>query len=144
MSICFFFFKQKTAYEMRISDWSSDVCSSDFDAGRRKRADGRFREHELIVKAALFLIACVASSGCDSGAAPASSETAPAYPFPELTGRVVDAATLLPPPPDARLSARLKTLQDRSHHQFVRVKVPSPRGHTTAASRRPHTGKQSR
>src|SRR3546814_5071289 len=36
----FFFFKQKTAYEMRISDWSSDVCSSDLrigdgeDAGR--------------------------------------------------------------------------------------------------------------
>src|SRR3546814_1719853 len=27
--ICFFFFKQKPAYEMRISDWSSDVCSSD-------------------------------------------------------------------------------------------------------------------
>src|SRR3546814_5449889 len=27
--ILFFFFKQKTAYEMRISDWSSDVCSSD-------------------------------------------------------------------------------------------------------------------
>src|SRR3546814_1808230 len=26
---CSFFFKQKTAYEMRISDWSSDVCSSD-------------------------------------------------------------------------------------------------------------------
>src|SRR3546814_1117178 len=32
----FFFFKQKTAYEMRISDWSSDVCSSDL-----KRADAR-------------------------------------------------------------------------------------------------------
>src|SRR3546814_8161626 len=27
--MCFFFFKHKTAYEMRISDWSSDVCSSD-------------------------------------------------------------------------------------------------------------------
>src|SRR3546814_8769648 len=27
--VMFFFFKQKTAYEMRISDWSSDVCSSD-------------------------------------------------------------------------------------------------------------------
>src|SRR3546814_5127211 len=27
--VCVFFFKQKTAYEMRISDWSSDVCSSD-------------------------------------------------------------------------------------------------------------------
>src|SRR3546814_5362172 len=37
----FFFFKQKTAYEMRISDWSSDVCSSDLvDAARRPhRAD---------------------------------------------------------------------------------------------------------
>src|SRR3546814_19774803 len=36
----FFFFKQKTAYEMRISDWSSDVCSSDlfqrkFESGGR-------------------------------------------------------------------------------------------------------------
>src|SRR3546814_6762240 len=33
--IClFFFFKQKTAYEMRISDWSSDVCSSDLRTNR--------------------------------------------------------------------------------------------------------------
>src|SRR3546814_4993605 len=30
--VVFFFFKQKTAYEMRISDWSSDVCSSDLPA----------------------------------------------------------------------------------------------------------------
>src|SRR3546814_20052945 len=29
LGLCIFFFKQKTAYEMRISDWSSDVCSSD-------------------------------------------------------------------------------------------------------------------
>src|SRR3546814_5312017 len=29
--VCFVFFKQKTAYEMRISDWSSDVCSSDLN-----------------------------------------------------------------------------------------------------------------
>src|SRR3546814_11389092 len=41
--VCFFF-KQKTAYEMRISDWSSDVCSSDLDSSlkeqsRMKRAD---------------------------------------------------------------------------------------------------------
>src|SRR3546814_5594255 len=36
----FFFFKQKTAYEMRISDWSSDVCSSDLPRPRR-RALGR-------------------------------------------------------------------------------------------------------
>src|SRR3546814_4695574 len=31
MYMLFFFFKQKTAYDMRISDWSSDVCSSDLD-----------------------------------------------------------------------------------------------------------------
>src|SRR3546814_15449380 len=43
----FFFFKQKTAYEMRISDWSSDVCSSDLPARSRvlpqkdKRGDRR-------------------------------------------------------------------------------------------------------
>src|SRR3546814_9328362 len=30
--MCLLFFKQKTAYEMRISDWSSDVCSSDLTA----------------------------------------------------------------------------------------------------------------
>src|SRR3546814_3964703 len=38
---CFFFFKQKTAYEMRISDWSSDVCSSDLHFERWHREVGR-------------------------------------------------------------------------------------------------------
>src|SRR3546814_10907355 len=32
--MCVFFFKQKTAYEMLISDWSSDVCSSDLSCDR--------------------------------------------------------------------------------------------------------------
>src|SRR3546814_2603180 len=32
----FFFFKQKTAYEMRISDWSSDVCSSDLELAQAR------------------------------------------------------------------------------------------------------------
>src|SRR3546814_5795796 len=38
-SVCmgFFFFKQKTAYEMRISDWSSDVCSSDLQGDDPRR-----------------------------------------------------------------------------------------------------------
>src|SRR3546814_18061006 len=47
----FFFFKQKTAYEMRISDWSSDVCSSDLrdidflhlHRGPRQAIGGRWR-----------------------------------------------------------------------------------------------------
>src|SRR3546814_16975547 len=37
--VSFFFFKQKTAYEMRISDWSSDVCSSDLVGITRIRTE---------------------------------------------------------------------------------------------------------
>src|SRR3546814_10817117 len=40
VSVSFFFFKQKTAYEMRISDWSSDVCSSDLAALGNERLEG--------------------------------------------------------------------------------------------------------
>src|SRR3546814_2040777 len=36
----FFFFKPKTAYEMRISDWSSDVCSSDLRGYRLRATSG--------------------------------------------------------------------------------------------------------
>src|SRR3546814_8183714 len=43
MYLFFFFFKQKTAYEMRISDWSSDVCSSDLTA---RAPDGRHRSEQ--------------------------------------------------------------------------------------------------
>src|SRR3546814_6858303 len=51
----FFFFKQKTAYEMRISDWSSDVCSSDLFGSLRharyvarihRRAEGFAQEQD--------------------------------------------------------------------------------------------------
>src|SRR3546814_3952939 len=38
--VFFFFFKQKTEYEMRISDWSSDVCSSDLPKGAME-GDGK-------------------------------------------------------------------------------------------------------
>src|SRR3546814_5225757 len=41
MLYLFFFFKQKTAYEMRISDWSSDVCSSDLRQRLRDAAKPR-------------------------------------------------------------------------------------------------------
>src|SRR3546814_6143730 len=41
----FFFFKQKTAYEMRISDWSSDVCSSDLDSRIAVKAHSVRIEH---------------------------------------------------------------------------------------------------
>src|SRR3546814_8416547 len=61
----FFFFKQKTSYEMRISDWSSDVCSSDLldHAGGDSALAHRFeRDPERIVIGgeAFDAIACVA------------------------------------------------------------------------------------
>src|SRR3546814_4989003 len=53
--MAFFFFKQKTAYEMRISDRSSDVCSSDLGAaggdetnGRRLRARRDVHRHAVV------------------------------------------------------------------------------------------------
>src|SRR3546814_4112712 len=43
--VLFFFFKQKTAYEMRISDWSSDVCSSDLQPSEAgSHAATRYRD----------------------------------------------------------------------------------------------------
>src|SRR3546814_7663093 len=41
----FFFFKQKTAYEMRISDWSSDVCSSDLPTAHNVKIFGSAATH---------------------------------------------------------------------------------------------------
>src|SRR3546814_7172457 len=45
--LAFFFFKQKTAYEMRISDWSSDVCSSDLIVDGHQLAAGH---RELVIR----------------------------------------------------------------------------------------------
>src|SRR3546814_9239640 len=56
--IMFFFFKQKTAYEMRISDWSSDVCSSDLCARQfqcvEKLAESFGLRHDRIVAVGRF------------------------------------------------------------------------------------------
>src|SRR3546814_9213575 len=49
----FFFFKQKTAYEMRISDWSSDVCSSDLVADAVAVRIGEAARIDLIDRCAL-------------------------------------------------------------------------------------------
>src|SRR3546814_5808333 len=44
----FFFFKQKTAYEMRISDWSSDVCSSDLGTMDTSHANALLQKHAVL------------------------------------------------------------------------------------------------
>src|SRR3546814_7771740 len=62
-SICFvvFFFKQKTAYEMRISDWSSDVCSSDLLSEREAIGPHTVVGHEEPTRTALLdVVALVA------------------------------------------------------------------------------------
>src|SRR3546814_3756772 len=52
-----FFFKQKTAYDMRISDWSSDVCSSDLaDVERPCRRVARQRPQRLRFKMILMIV----------------------------------------------------------------------------------------
>src|SRR3546814_1746101 len=48
MALSFFFFKQKTAYEMRISDWSSDVCSSDLTYSQTEQTPRDESEKNLV------------------------------------------------------------------------------------------------
>src|SRR3546814_9401579 len=67
----FFFFKQKTAYEMRISDWSSDVCSSDLGTPRK------LSETDRRTLARYF-----------AGAGRAAAAGAPAWPVAERKGVV--------------------------------------------------------
>src|SRR3546814_8131055 len=65
----FFFFKQKTAYELRISDWSSDVCSSDLDglvATHQKRFDHANIEF-LLAEGSLVGPRTVEARGADGG-----------------------------------------------------------------------------
>src|SRR3546814_20951338 len=57
----FFFFKQKTAYELRISDWSSDVCSSDLRCGGVGGAIARRLRRAL--RAAVALLSAILRRG---------------------------------------------------------------------------------
>src|SRR3546814_6652393 len=71
----FFFFKQKTAYEMRISDWSSDVCSSDlfalFQAGRPRPVHIEI-PLDVLVEEADALLATTPVNISRAGAAPSA------------------------------------------------------------------------
>src|SRR3546814_16936213 len=65
--VFFFFFKQKTAYEMRISDWSSDVCSSDLRGYIHHPQLERFRSHASPRLAINTYLAAVHSEACARG-----------------------------------------------------------------------------
>src|SRR3546814_1362191 len=59
-----FFFKQKTAYEMRISDWSSDVCSSDLAVHRAPLDNPSSKEGAVLtVEFTVLGIPCVGLNG---------------------------------------------------------------------------------
>src|SRR3546814_7101700 len=68
--LVFFFFKQKTAYEMRISDWSSDVCSSDLPC--RLSAYRQLRHVRPVVAAALWRSARTRTAGREYLRSPAA------------------------------------------------------------------------
>src|SRR3546814_6667741 len=62
----FFFFKQKTAYDMRISDWSSDVCSSDLSVRFSTAGADKWDtvDHDLWAGGLPVLRGCLASLAC--------------------------------------------------------------------------------
>src|SRR3546814_5128899 len=100
--MCVFFFKQKTAYEMRISDWSSDVCSSDLGFFRRSQAmNDLFRKTALPV---ILLASTVLFAGCATQGKPppviSLDEPVQAQPLPEPPApvEVVAVPEVLPMP----------------------------------------------
>ena len=67
-------------------------------------------------------------AGCGTSA-PASQVAPAGYDFPTLSGRVVDAAQLLPPASKAAITDKLTALERGTRHQFVVVTVPNLGGH---------------
>src|SRR3546814_1531998 len=107
MILCFFFFKQKTAYEMRIRDWSSDVCSSDLLSG-----DGD--EGEL---GGFALLDLAPVEGARRGVAAGGGERGEIEPVARALAAAGDAAIALP------LAA---VVGDRSEERRVGKECVSP------------------
>ncbi|RYD97927.1 MAG: TPM domain-containing protein [Sphingomonadales bacterium] len=76
------------------------------------------------------LLLCGALAACSAATPPKAPPAG--YEFPQLSGRVVDAADVLPQTPEARLAAQLASVEMRTKHQFVVVTVKSLGGHDIA------------
>src|SRR3546814_16548582 len=124
----FFFFKQKTAYEMRISDWSSDVCSSDLGqvgiAGAQPWRDTTIAPH------ALPQVQHVASGSPRSQPRTNPAMTAPPAPSPLHT----PISKLSPPPPSPRPSWHGPANAEQPSDPPLPPPLPSP---TPTASHHP-------
>src|SRR3546814_2447627 len=100
---CFFFFKQKTAYEMRISDWSSDVCSSDlhrrkgrpFGAGDEARDFRDAKKQDRGIGAAQY-DGCQRTSTITKAHPPPGKTALPAEPVPSCQSQPSQPARFLP------------------------------------------------
>ncbi|MGN6269843.1 MAG: TPM domain-containing protein [Sphingomonas sp.] len=84
----------------------------------------RLQRWLLIVAAAVLLLAAATTAWCAQ-----RSDGVASYGFPALTGPVVDAANLLSPADEAKLTARSAALERRTGHQFVIATVTSLSGH---------------
>src|SRR3546814_9099766 len=103
VTVCVFFFKQKTAYELRISDWSSDVCSSDLTGAGAGRH---------IVPQRLVWSALRASSGLRARTAPRLFQR------PMVDGRRAIADGAL----SCRTRLRARSVGDR-HHRAMPARI---------------------
>src|SRR3546814_3649431 len=95
----FFFFKQKTAYEMRISDWSSDVCSSDLNLRQPALGQQRFNEGRQLARRGF--------------AHESRSRSTPRFPAPfeSIVGQPTERFTV---PGDAKIARRLVDSSEES------------------------------
>src|SRR3546814_14617295 len=108
--VFFFFFKQKTAYEMRISDWSSDVCSSDLKR-RKSKVLTVGRDSRLPARLPGHLSTLNSGSPVEGACLPVRVKRILAH-----RGKGADAAYRLPqsPKPDQPSAAQCKPSQASS------------------------------
>src|SRR3546814_11185340 len=120
-----FFFKQRTAYEMRISDWSSDVCSSDlWRCADADMADACVGDPNLTARAAKQLHQCIARRD-RSSAGTGMAATASNIQFERGDARVADAGTSGTPDRASAIGAkggRPRACRSSPHEAKVRVK----------------------
>src|SRR3546814_2474117 len=124
----FFFFKQKTSYEMRISDWSSDVCSSDLPRNKSGVTVGggllaflprllRIRREQVPEIIALVPKRRGVAVGHRAGDAVISLGAARAG-LPTDLPRKIGRATVSTPAHNAHLVCRIMTAQTKKYNQY--------------------------
>src|SRR3546814_17365503 len=127
--LLFVFFKQKTAYEMRISDWSSDVCSSDLiggaaseiDACRRRERDHRPRTDITRASAPASTAASTVSLTPDGSAIPIWPLPTIAAVDPEISPSANDGGAVRFNPSRAPASQSRRHAESSQHPNPVRV-----------------------